>query len=370
MKNIVKNRILFCFLFGFVQIVQSSDFMSKAWQAVTVSNIATPVIGFLAADTLYRSVRLQYCLKDSKSNLSLTLPIASSFTSLASLYASAYAKPSVKNLPWLALAGIVGIVARFLHENEVLYVQRDLHNLVKNNDRERVKRLINYGYSSKSLNDILLMKAIVSQSQDVIDYLLETDVNLDYRYSNETTFLIEAVLQGNLAVVEKLIKKDVNLNAVDGDNGTALIYATMHSSRYPIAKKLIAAGANVQMVNNKGETAARLFIFNRTSDQELLYVLKNAGVGEDVDGVDQNGNTLLMHAVSDNDKLQVQMLIELGADPAKTNNQGQTALQLAHNYVANKQAVHHYMPVYQVTEKERVDNDDIQYLLAEAERQW
>jgi len=47
------------------------------------------------------------------------------------------------------------------------------------------------------------------------------------------------------------------------------------------------------------------------------------------------------------------------------------ALQLANNYIANKQAVRFlYMHFYQVTEKERVDNDDIKDLLAGAEDQW
>lgn len=75
---------------------------------------------------------------------------------------------------------------------------------------------------------------------------------------NDNNSLIEAILSGDIVGVNSLLKKSVDINQIDENGNTALIYAARFN-RTSIARILLHHGADVSLINNRGETAETLF---------------------------------------------------------------------------------------------------------------
>lgn len=90
--------------------------------------------------------------------------------------------------------------------------------------------------------------------------------------------------------------------------------------------RLVQAGLEVNSLETlQGESL--LILLRDDISADVAAVLVNAGAK--IDGADDRGNTLLIHRIIEGDYRSVKILLSLGADPDKTNTDGETPLFIA-----------------------------------------
>ena len=129
----------------------------------------------------------------------------------------------------------------------------------------------------------------------------------------------------------------LNLNAVDSSGWTALMYAAQAGSPEAVGI-LLKAGAKAELRSDEGETA--LFAAVSSVQHPDAKVKMLAAVGVDVNGQDNRGVTPLMLAARHSRMPGlIATLMELGADPAKRDVEGKSALDYLNEAEAGMPAV-------------------------------
>lgn len=146
------------------------------------------------------------------------------------------------------------------------------------------------------------------------------------QFSDSYKFL-EAVRKRNDEDLQKLFEKG-GPNLVNTRDQTSLdtglhIAARTKNLRY--INFLIAAGANVNMRNAKGETA--LVIASNLGFIEAVPPLIAAGAR--VDESNSTGETPLITAVHNRNIALMRLLLQAGANPDRTDNSGRSAIDYA-----------------------------------------
>ena len=105
-----------------------------------------------------------------------------------------------------------------------------------------------------------LRKAIEGNWEKVVALLLEHGADYDERYNNvfhyNTTVLMEAVLDRSYGSVQHLIAAGANVNAVDDTGSTALFYVDVASAAMRrIIRRLFEAGIDGTIRDKEGKTA-------------------------------------------------------------------------------------------------------------------
>lgn len=146
---------------------------------------------------------------------------------------------------------------------------------------------------------------------------------------NETE-LMAAIQKGKLEDIHRLIPES-DMKAVDADGDTALHYLGYRKSSTgleSVFKELLAAGSDVDAVNEFGERPFITAVFSNNDELVDLYLKR----GEKVNQQDADKFTPLHHAVEGEGKETVKLLLEHGADPSIKNADGFTPLMLAQEY--------------------------------------
>ncbi|MBB4198792.1 hypothetical protein CCR94_08955 [Rhodoblastus sphagnicola] len=117
-----------------------------------------------------------------------------------------------------------------------------------------------------------------------------------------------------------------SLSARDGNKATPLMRAAQEGD-VEMARKILAAGADIAALNADGNNALWLACFGE--NLALLDLLIDAGV--DIDHVNQNGATALMFAASSSRTAIVERLLKRGADLSAETPDGFSALDMAGN---------------------------------------
>jgi ankyrin repeat protein len=131
----------------------------------------------------------------------------------------------------------------------------------------------------------------------------------------------------------RLIAAGADVNARNNNGTTALMYTVM-GGRMNGVQVLIAAGADVNARNNNGKTALMFATSNEHDEIEIpshiydIVVERLIAAGANVNARDNVGMTALMHAVIEEDQFAVRRLIAAGADINARDNVGMTALML------------------------------------------
>ena len=197
-------------------------------------------------------------------------------------------------------------------------------------------------------NNTPLHLTVQNGYEDVAKKLLDTKANPDIRNNGGYTALHYATIHKLDKTVQNLLDAKANPNISNNEGNNALHYATIHQRESDV-KKLLEAKANVDIVNNEGKTS--LDIANnqgeigmtnvlkniQTSlnkakrDKDLAYV-KNAVEGkENVNALDERGNTALHYATIYQLESDVKKLLDAKANVDIVNNEGKTPLDIANN---------------------------------------
>ncbi len=119
------------------------------------------------------------------------------------------------------------------------------------------------------------------------------------------------------------LSKGADINVYGGE---ALKCASYYMKKIYYIKKLLEYGADVNLINKKGETALMWASRSDSCTDNLQILLEN---GANVNIKDLKGKTALMYASEDNNIRNITRLIENNADLNMKDNNGKTALMYA-----------------------------------------
>lgn len=191
---------------------------------------------------------------------------------------------------------------------------------------------------------------------------LEQRAELETKNSDGETALIIASWYGSPEIVSMLLESGANINAQDNNGYTAIAKASSLGvgRHYEIVEILIQACANLNIKTKEGKSPFLLAVLNGHS--ELANALKKAGAKEepyfvgadankellnasmvgdlqrvkyvfffkpDVNSVDKNGQTAVMHAARNGNKEILSLLLKAGAKVDSQDKTGKTALMYA-----------------------------------------
>lgn len=168
---------------------------------------------------------------------------------------------------------------------------------------------------TRPLQDTLLL-AIARGDLDAVNNFIAAGIDLNARYS-ETM---------NILTILTILPYPYNSNTIvykrDKYNNTALMYAA-EIGKLAIVKKLLESGADPNLQNMQKHTA--LTLCNKYTN--VCEVLLKGKADPNIQAF--QGYTVLMYSIMRQDKDQVTLLMEHGADPAICNNYGFSALDYA-----------------------------------------
>lgn len=175
-----------------------------------------------------------------------------------------------------------------------------------------------------------LWKAIEAEDADAAIRAIEDGATLEARGGdNDATPLIQATKQNLPTIARVLIDAGADVNAQDGMQDSAFLYAGAEGLD-EILELTIAAGADPKSTNRYGGTA----LIPASEHGHVSTVKKLIAAGVPVDHVNKLGWTAMHEAIVLNDGgpdqvETVRLLLEAGADPDITENNGRTARELA-----------------------------------------
>jgi len=137
---------------------------------------------------------------------------------------------------------------------------------------------------------------------------------------NRDQALIAAAGRGDLALVERLIREGSSVAARDSRGRTALLVAT-HGNHVPVARALIAAGADV---NAKDDIQDSAFLY--AGAEGRTEILKMTLPTADLKSTNRYGGTALIPAAHHGHTEAVLILLGTAIDKDHVNRLGWTAL--------------------------------------------
>ncbi|XP_059176245.1 putative ankyrin repeat protein RF_0381 [Physella acuta] len=156
---------------------------------------------------------------------------------------------------------------------------------------------------------------------NIVKFLISQKCNLDCTTSSGQTPLMIASKHQFLHVVKCLIENKASVNIRDNDGESAL-HAAVKCCNFEIVSFLVENGANVTQSNNAGQTP----LFYAGSLKTIKYLIEK---GDEINRIDKSGE-MALHFNSKSYKLSaVDALLELGANPDITTDEGTTALMIA-----------------------------------------
>lgn len=185
----------------------------------------------------------------------------------------------------------------------------------------------------------------------------ELSVLLKVKAPNGKSALMVASKQGDLPLAKSLVAGGADVHETTVTNGTAFMFAVLGNQRHMVMW-LYEQGADISVVGSNGWTALTIAAAKGNLDllQWLLDKNVNAQVRDvyrytpllravdngyveaarmlldlpdtDINAQDEYDNTALHHAVADTDRAMVELLLSYGADPSIVNRDGVSAHDL------------------------------------------
>ena len=199
-----------------------------------------------------------------------------------------------------------------------------------NSNEDAINMLLNAG-TDPTIGDIngdTCLHAAVGQNctKEVIEEIINHGADVNATNKNNRTALMIACHKGNIDVMNLLLNAGANFDISDDDAQTCLHYAATGDSSHEVLEIIIGHGVDVNSTNNSNQTA--LMRASHKGNKHVINVLINAGANPHIS--DDEGDTLLHYAAyGDCSKEVLQAIIDHGADVNATNKNNKTALMIA-----------------------------------------
>lgn len=184
--------------------------------------------------------------------------------------------------------------------------------------------------------DTPLIAAIHKRDFSGAKKLIESGVDLNEKNCTGLTPLIESIALDQTEIAEKLILAGASTKVGDGLNTVPLMIASTYC-REPIVSLLLDHGADVNAVDKNGSSALMHSAQNCDDGGVPALLLR---YGAKVNLVDQDRDTALHVASFYGNEHLVQMLVAAGADPAFKTSRGETPLTIARDREAGRKPSH------------------------------
>ena len=201
-----------------------------------------------------------------------------------------------------------------------------------------------------------MYKRQVAQNQvDAVDVLLRAGADPNARSTGGFTPILFAAREGYSNVIDTLVRAGADVDDAVPSSGMSALVMSVYNAHYDFAKGLLDAGANPDSADN-GWSALHQVVWTRRPNLgrnppfpvpygeldafDLVRALADAGADLDIrqtkeprDGnrniLNRVGSTAFLQAAKVADVEMMQVLADLGADPAITTEEGCTALMAA-----------------------------------------
>lgn len=215
--------------------------------------------------------------------------------------------------------------------------EQSISEAIRAGDYDEVKRLLNVVGGNVSANTTddegtpLLLIALRQGQFRMVDLLLSEGADPNLGDANGVRPLRFAVFEGDVELAKALIDQGANPNMPDGSGTPPLQWAVVFRQAEMI-DLLLREGASLrpwdpgESVTASGMTAVHQAVLTRDAEvlDQLLGWVPNPDTLRD-----RRGNTPLMLAAFQGHGDAVDQLLEAGADPTVTNEQGKTAIDFA-----------------------------------------
>lgn len=179
-----------------------------------------------------------------------------------------------------------------------------------------------------------------------------------YNHPETNSTLLHLAAQANASeFMDKLLKQQHPVDILNNQGETPLHWAVRAQANQAVTR-LLVAGANPQLTNDQHQDALMLAVISNhpSTLQTLIADTQQAGITLDFNQQDNQGNSLLHHAL-DNDNLQLlEILLKAGVNPELADQQQRTALLYAveqAQLASVKMLVEHQASLHAVDEKQR-----------------
>lgn len=180
------------------------------------------------------------------------------------------------------------------------------------------------GIDSKDGSESLALQAAIgSGNQPLVKLLIDAGAPVNPKETKLFSPLADAARARHIEIMKLLLQVGAKVDAADHNGMTYLVGYGFFDPN--VAGVLLDAGANVNAIDGKGETA--LMKASGYGFKQAVKVLIEHHA--DVNLKDSKGRTALMHAAAGRFSDAIPLLLESGADPTVRNNEGKTALDLA-----------------------------------------
>lgn len=223
-----------------------------------------------------------------------------------------------------------------------------LHLVAGQHGLEEIAKLLLEKSPDRNVKDASLQTALhcaaLSSTRSMAELLIGHGVEIEARDAGGFTAVSIAVNLGKTEMVDLFLEKNVNLGWKDNEGDTLLHYtalalptteaSTVHEGRCSIVQSLLRSKANPNLQNLKGETPLHYAASNPHTTENKAWscsIIDSLLKLGEADPNFQNfeGETPLHYAAYNTHWQIVQVLLELGGNPAVKNDRGQTAQDVA-----------------------------------------
>lgn len=220
-----------------------------------------------------------------------------------------------------------------------------VHEAARNGNKEAVMNLLLRSKADIKAKDkedrTALSLAAEYGHSSIVQYLIEQEADVQAADNQSKRPLHWAAQQGNKDTVKILIKniKDVkDINAKDSAGNTALSLA-VESDKHKVAKALLEAGADANIVDKEGRLPLHVAAENGYSG--IVDLLAPINITKNINALDNEKNTALsLAAAKGNSKEVVDILLKRNANANIADDSKRLPLHWAaeegHSYIADK----------------------------------
>ncbi|KAG4100463.1 ankyrin [Neocallimastix lanati (nom. inval.)] len=199
----------------------------------------------------------------------------------------------------------------------------------------------------------LLVYAIQEKNEDIVYYLLKYHSSIELLNTEieilkplikiKNTFLFNEInLIKNIQILKMLIQQGIDINSKDKEGKTLLVYAIEEEDKF-IVNYLLENHASIQSVNENIKCFRELNKYKKGNEKKSLesseFRKKNIfniiklllQHGLDIDAKDEEGKTLLLYAIEDENELIVNYLLENHASIHSVNENIKCLKELTKN---------------------------------------
>ncbi len=178
----------------------------------------------------------------------------------------------------------------------------------------------------RNYRENVLGDAITKDDLASVRQIIPRSISVNYRFGNRATPLHAAVYNGQADITQYLLSIGADINAVDNDGNTPVLLSVRKQAKQDILPILLRYHPNLSIsYGGKGRTALAIsFIKGNYKSAELLL-----NAGESASEKYKNGVTILMMAVEKDDLIAARMLIKHHADISASTTKGVTATDIA-----------------------------------------